>query len=319
MVSSNAACQVPAMTDQLTHAIIVAFHPDIDQLRTLAKRLLEQVGHVHIMDNTPSDSPRFRAASAAFSGNSQISVVPFGRNLGVATALNNGIRNAIAAGASHVLLSDQDSLPMQDMVARLMSTLRDFEAHGVMVAVVGPDFVNDIDTRSFLFEHVDSRWPIYRSTRPSIERPVIEVVAVISSGSLIPINALNAIGGMCDSLFIDYVDLEWCERARARGYVCLADGRATMSHKMGEDRLRFWLMRWRTISRYGGVRLRYQARNVTYLATRPGVTWRFRVGAIWFLLGKLYAYSVTLDARGKSVLALGRGIIAGLLGRLGPN
>ncbi|MFX8766500.1 glycosyltransferase family 2 protein, partial [Acinetobacter baumannii] len=41
---------------------------------------------------------------------------------------------------------------------------------------------------------------------------------LISSGSLISVEALKAVGLMRDYYFIDYVDTEWCLRAEYLGY-----------------------------------------------------------------------------------------------------
>jgi rhamnosyltransferase len=41
---------------------------------------------------------------------------------------------------------------------------------------------------------------------------------------------LDVVGGMNDSLFIDYVDIEWCLRAKNLGYEILGCYRALMNH-----------------------------------------------------------------------------------------
>jgi len=301
----------------VVHAVVVTFYPDSDHLTSLIARLLEEVNLVHIVDNTPERAYGAREAVGIRAHSDRVSLWEFGENLGVAAGFNRGINLALEAGAAYVLLSDQDSLPGTGMVPRLLSTLRQQELQGKKVAVVGPDFVNNVDERSFRFDDAAGQVLLYRKVRPSVDTPVIEVASVISSGSLIPISSLKAIGHMREDLFVDYVDMEWCERARREGFVCLADGAALMHHEMGEDRLEFWLLRRRTVARYGLLRLRYQARNSTYLATRPGVVWSFRVGVAWTLLGKFYAYLVTFDRRGKSLIALMHGISMGLIGKLG--
>ncbi|MCV5831057.1 hypothetical protein OFN28_30780, partial [Escherichia coli] len=48
----------------------------------------------------------------------------------------------------------------------------------------------------------------------------VDVDHLIASGSLIPVDVFEKIGGMDDSLFIDYVDVEWSLRARYQGLRC---------------------------------------------------------------------------------------------------
>ena len=43
---------------------------------------------------------------------------------------------------------------------------------------------------------------------------------IISSGTLIHVDAFKAVGLMMEELFIDYVDLEWGLRAKKMGYHC---------------------------------------------------------------------------------------------------
>jgi rhamnosyltransferase len=295
------------------HAVVVAFRPDPKQLLQLVTALAQQVGVVHVVDNTPAGQQGAFADGAIPDG---CNLVTLGVNQGVATGFNHGIRLAAQAGATHVLLSDQDSLPSPGMVQSLLATCTSLAADGVDVAVVGPDFFNDVDERSFRFDAIRGAWPFYRRTRPTEAQPVIEVAAVISSGALIPVQSIERVGLMLDAMFIDFVDIEWCERARAKGLRCFADGRARMRHTMGEASMRVWLLNWRTIARYGPLRLRYQAQNASYLLTRRYVDARLKVALAWFLLGKLYAYAVFGVDRRNEVRALVGGLLRGLRGQL---
>lgn len=299
---------------QVVHAVVVTFHP-AESLRELVAALLAQVDHLHVCDNTP-----YPGQSVIRDGEfSRVTVHRFGENLGVATALNRGMQ-AASTSATHVLVSDQDSMPLSGMVARLLETCESWVASGSDVAVVGPDFVNDIDATAFRFQGPARGNPwIYHHIRPSPEEPVIEVAAVITSGSLIPVPAYERIGPFLDELFIDYVDIEWCERARSMGLVCLTDGRALMRHAMGHASLHYWLFRRFTISGYAPWRLYYQIRNVVFVARLPYVRRAFRVGALIFVLRKSYIYSFFSKERLTSVRAVLRGIADGLAGRLGPR
>lgn len=294
------------------HAVIVTFHPDRVTLDALVNELGRQVHTVHVIDNTPpgeSSGETFHAMPAI--------VHRMEGNVGVATGFNVGIRAAMAAGATHVLLSDQDSLPDMDMVERLMATEKECRGEGRPAAVVGPDFYNEVSEKSFRFEVPRRGWPIYRHGRPTVEQPVLDVAALISSGALMPLDILHDVGLLRDDLFIDFVDIEWCERARRLGYRCVADGRARMRHAMGEARLRLWLFGWRTVGRYGKTRLRYQARNATALLREP-VDRRLKLGLLLFLLAKLYAYACFSDSRTEDLPALLAGIMDGICRRLGP-
>jgi rhamnosyltransferase len=298
----------------VVHAVIVTFHPT-DALRELVDALLGQVEHVHVCDNTPS--PGQQVVSGR--DDARITVHAFGVNIGIAAALNEGVRSA-SERCSYVLMSDQDSTPLPGMVDRLIHTYESSVASGLDVAVVGPDFVNDIDETPFNFQGPPRGNPwIYHHLRPSVEMPVIEVASVVTSGSLMPIAAFERVGPFLDELFVDYVDIEWCERARSMGMACLADGRARMRHAMGHASLRYWLFRTFVISGYSPLRLYYQMRNVVFVARQPHVRRAFRVGALIFVLRKTYIYSLFSHHRLGSVGAIVRGVAHGFSGRLGPR
>ena len=304
----------PSDTPAIVHAVIVTFHPT-EGLRGLVDALLAQVDHIHVCDNTPASGQRILTETV----DPRVTVHAFGRNLGVAAALNHGIAKAHDQ-CTHVLLSDQDSLPLPGMVQQLLATCREHCDRGVEVAVVGPDFVNDVDEAALRFQAVrQGRSWLYPHLRPTTTMPVIEVAAVITSGSLIPTLAFDRGGPFHEGMFIDYVDIEWCERVRSKNMVCLADGRAKMRHAMGDASLRYWLLHWRVISSYSPLRLYYQVRNAIFLARQPYVTRAYRSGAMLFVLRKVYVYAFFLDRRLASLRSMVQGVIDGMSGRLGPR
>ncbi|HEY7600687.1 MAG TPA: glycosyltransferase, partial [Candidatus Limnocylindrales bacterium] len=94
-------------------AVVVTWHPDAARFALLLQQLETEVERIVVVDNT------------AF-------------NRGLAAAQNRGIALARAGGATHVLLLDQDSVPLPGMTRRLLRELQDLEARGVKVACVGP-------------------------------------------------------------------------------------------------------------------------------------------------------------------------------------
>ena len=66
-------------------------------------------------------------------------------NTGIARAINIGLQDALAEGADFVLLSDQDSLPANDMVENLCRAYAELTDQGVKVGAVGPTFT-DLNT-----------------------------------------------------------------------------------------------------------------------------------------------------------------------------
>jgi rhamnosyltransferase len=251
-----------------TCAIIVTYHPDLKEVETLISRIRRQVGLIVIVDNGSGDSAELRKLATEF--------LPLGRNFGVATAQNTGIRLALARGFRFVLLFDHDSLPSRDMVPKLRAAFDSLSEQGVRVAVIGPNY----------YERNSGRLSegIYKETDP------IKVKMLISSGALFCADALRDVGPMLDELFIDYIDSEWCMRA-TRKYrqhksrietkdcwkVYIARD-ALMGHCWSAGHVSFWAGRFRHLPVYPPIRCYFQMRNAVhlYFRTRYSLMWKLR-------------------------------------------
>ena len=91
---------------------------------------------------------------------------------------------------------------------------------------------------------------------------------LISSGSLIPISALDTIGEMDEELFIDHIDTEWSLRARSLDWQSYGVCSALMEHRLGEHTFRVWWGRWRYVSIHQPFRYYYIYRNSILLHRR---------------------------------------------------
>ncbi|MHC1479297.1 glycosyltransferase family 2 protein [Frateuria aurantia] len=300
------------------HAVVVAYRPDPPVLQALLERLLEQVERVWLVDNTPGgEGEAAQCLPMAVRGASGLRLLPLGVNRGIATGFNMGIRAALGEGASHVLLSDQDSLPGADMVAVLLAAEQRLLAEDISPAALGPGFSNTVNGQPFRFQVFSHGGWRCHEVMADDRHPLLEVGALISSGSLIRREVLATVGLMRDDFFIDYVDIEWCHRARAHGhpsYVCAA---ARLEHQLGERPLRVWAGRWRALAEHSPLRLYFQARNAIYLMRLGYIAPWYRWVQPRFLLGRIYAYGVFARQRRASLRMLARGVWDGLRGRLG--
>lgn len=300
----------------LVHAIVVAYLPDTALLSRVLKSLRGQVDHVHIVDNSPRDDRRVEECIG--DDFEHVSIHKLGSNMGVAKAINVGIEAARATGADHVLLSDQDSVPAADMVAALMAVLDQYRAASPPVGAVGPLFRDEV-TGTVLPVQVSIEGKFfYGHTMPGPEKPVVEALSLITSGSLIPLAVIDDVGPMREDLFIDYVDIEWCHRARSKGWAMLVAWRARMQHRMGDSQLRVWYMGWRQESAYGPDRVYYRVRNFIALCRMPWIASRWKLRNAWYMAGVVYSQVVFGPTRVACLRSAFRGLGDGLKGRLGP-
>lgn len=300
------------------YAVVVAYLPELEVFRRLLAALGPQVSRVIVVDNTPASDERV-VSICAEAKLREVSLIRLGSNQGIAKALNVGVTAAIEAGASHVLLSDQDSEPADDMVSALLQTEAGLAAEGKRVGAVGPTFTDRHTGITFPFQAEVPGKFFYGHKRADALHPVVEALTLITSGTLIPVAVCRSVGLMREDFFIDQVDIEWCHRARAAGYSLHGAGAAIMYHTMGDHALRVWYFGWRQESAYSPMRVYYRIRNFVVLCRMPIIRmrWKWRNG--WYCLGFCYSQVVFGGERLACLRMALQGLRDGLLGRMGTR
>jgi rhamnosyltransferase len=235
-------------------------------------------------------------------------------NLGVARALNQGIRAALDDGAELVLTLDEDSVPLPRMVEELLQAYRLRSDAGDRVAAVGANFRDRHGGGAASFARVRGA----RIERRSCSDPagLIEADYLMSSGCLMPRAALEAVGPLRDDLFVDYVDIEWCWRARAQGWRCFGVCPARMEHEFGDGALPVPGLR-RSVPRRAPERSYYLARNTLLLLRVRHIPWRWKLHALVHLLARAVLYLLSAPDAGRHLRLSLAGLADGARGRGG--
>lgn len=301
-------------------AVVVSFNPEPGKFVPLLERLLGQLERVIVVDNSPrhNEAALQQILHANLSLES-LSLCRVGDNLGIAAALNIGIRAALDEGAEFILLSDQDSLPAEDMVANLRAAYDRLSAAGLAVGAVGPTFTDEHTGYTYPFQADVPGKFFYGHQAPTTEQADVEALTLITSGTLVPANVLREVGGMREDFFIDHVDIEWSHRARSKGYKLYGIGRATMRQSMGDEDLRVWYFGWRLESTYQPLRIYYRIRNYVALTRLEYISWRWKVRSAWYWTGIVYAH-VFFGPKGTRLECLRmalRGLLDGVRNRMG--
>lgn len=286
-------------------AIVVAYHPDA-ALAARLSRIAPQVGAIVIVDNGSSDAEVRMLHDIA--ADPKIHLTLNRQNLGVARALNLGIQCAGSLGYSLALLLDQDTSVEADMVHTLVGIYSSFPDRE-RLAVIGSNYqdVNRPSAEANGPESTDAAWD--------------EAESVITSGSLLPLAAHAAIGPFREEFFIDFVDTDYCFRARAKGYQVIKSRKHLMSHAVGalhESRF-LWFKRW--TYNHSPDRRYYFARNNTVLIREYGqlgrVRWMLKSLHRCFRLSKrVFLYE---KARTRKIAAIAEGWRDGVTGKMGPR
>ncbi|MDO9570288.1 MAG: glycosyltransferase family 2 protein [Hydrogenophaga sp.] len=292
------------------HAIVVTFNPERDVLRHELELLAPQVSKIWLVDNASSQSLGSWVDGLGL--HDKLQWIQMLGNLGLGAAQNAGMELARAAGASHVLLLDQDSQPSPDMVDRLLAASTQLQAAGVPVAALAPVYADSATGPASGFVRLGLLDFKKQTVLPG--QDVVEADFVISSGSLIPVNMLDVIGLMDESLFIDHVDTEWCMRAQSKGYKLFGVSAARMVHTLGDKRTRIWFLRWRNVPYHSPFRYYYIFRNGLLLQRRPYIPTKWRIGEAFRAIRMLVFYSIWGAGRFARLKMMILGIIDGIRG-----
>jgi rhamnosyltransferase len=251
-------------------AIVITYFPQEPHLHRLVSGIADQVNTILLIDNTPES--KAKDPRPMLPACDDLRYLPQGKNMGVATALNVGIRVALNEDFSHVIFFDQDSMLPADGVKSLLDAEHRLLSLGRQVAAVAPLYVDEKSgkrvTRVFCKGFKVHRIPISAS-----EKNPVETDAVISSGALIRTNVMRQVGLMLDLLFIDFVDTEWAYRARDLGLCCYIVPQVIMAHSIGD---RAKTLMGKTFYLHSATRDYYMVRNTFYLlrGNRMSRDWR---------------------------------------------
>ncbi|WP_410369270.1 glycosyltransferase family 2 protein [Burkholderia anthina] len=287
-----------------TGVVIVFYRPDHGCVAR-ANRLAD-VWPCVVVDNTESAS-----TPTALGLDARIDYIANGANLGIATALNQGIERLIAAGCRSALLFDQDSEPSHKLLVELPRTLAVERKRNPCVALVGPAYE---DARlGGVAPFVRFGYLKLRRVLPEGLQP-IEVDFLITSGSCVNLDVWRDIGPMDDALFIDFVDLEWCVRARSKGYSVLGAPALRLTHELGGEPVKVF---GRSYPGHGPVRHYYLFRNAIALIRRTYVPWSWKTTELVKMPVRLVIYALFMQPRLAHLRLSLLGIWHGIIGRAG--
>lgn len=290
--------------DAGTGTVVVFYRPDAGCIARANR--LASFGPCVAVDNTEEV-----VDAAALGLDPRVQYLPNGANLGIATAINQGVEALIARGCTSAILFDQDSEPSDTLLKELPRTLVTERARDARVALVGPAYE---DAR------LGGVAPFVRFGCLKLHRiePVgvqpVEVDFLITSGSCINLMVWHDIGPMEDALFIDFVDLEWCIRAKSKGYVVLGAPALRLAHELGGEPVRMF---GRVYPGHGPVRHYYLFRNAVALILRGYVPWGWKSTELLKMPFRLVIYGLFMRPRLTHLRLSLLGIWHGLMGRAG--
>lgn len=219
-------------------AIVVTYYPEKELLESNVSAFVDEVDKVLIWENTPpSDKKDYR-----FIQHAKVEYCGDGVN-SISHGLNYGWQYAKDHGYDYLLTMDQDSL-----LENFACMKQDAESHCYDKAIIGP-LINKVKDEK----------------GSDGDNHTFEVENLITSGSLIPIEVLNTLGGYDERLSIDGLDTDLSYRAKANGILLLRFEGCNLIQRFGEPVVRSFCGKEYHISMYSPKRLRSILKAHVYL------------------------------------------------------
>jgi rhamnosyltransferase len=302
-------------TEDSISAIIVTFYPD-DRFFEMLESIAKQVDNIWIVDNGSIGLSRDKLEGLVNVTHTSLKLISNDENLGLATAQNQGIKEAINLGSTWILLLDQDSIPANDMIEKMMSAAEGYEDKECL-GMITPRHEDDDGTPSIPSYSAKYGFRLHRYFMKVND--VDDMLAFgLASGSLIPSKVLQKVGLMRDDFWIDYIDYDFSFRLRKLGYKIIGVGAASLRHRLGES----------FNKHVGNIKLTYRAhpafRRYTIYRNRIRVIREYGLEFPNFLIFEVLSISKDFmklvfieDKKKKKFNAILSGIIDGISGRGG--
>lgn len=171
------------------------------------------------------------------------------KNEGIAKPLNKAL--TIADKSSWLLTMDQDSYFEPAQAAAFFKSFNELFLSSKEISVVCPN----------------------HSLNRKVEIPNKiheEVIATITSGSIINTKICKQLNGFDEKLFIDYVDFEYCYRCVTAGYKVIKFSNIYMNHSIGVKTQAGYFSTFKKTHRsiHSPMRVYFMVRNFLYVSTK---------------------------------------------------
>lgn len=211
------------MVEEHVAAIMVTYNPEEDLVNNV-KSIVKSASKLIIIDNGSGTASLeyLREVEAIPS----VKVVYNGMNKGLGTALNQGIlcylEDKQYEKIDWIATFDQDSRISENFFSNMLVAY-DSLTEKEKVAILAPNWIDE----NLLHEN---------TTEISQASTISEPKTVITSGSLIKKSVFNDIGLFIEEYFIDFLDIEFCLRARKNGYKIIMVQNVSMVHNLGNTK-----------------------------------------------------------------------------------
>jgi rhamnosyltransferase len=293
-------------------AIVVTYFPDQSCLKNL-EILCHACDRLIIVDNTPgqhgSDLPH----------SDSVEVIKLGRNIGLAAALNKGIRLAGLLGFENIFLFDQDSRQTSDYFRKMLVFKTRADAMSPNIAFYVPDFF-DRNSGTYATFPIIRRFTLgHRKCSDLSPGDFDDAVMTVTSGTLLKYSVFNKIGPFREDYFIDFIDNEYCLRVYKLGYKVAVNCDVILNHAIGRrSKQKIWGVTLKP-NFHSSLRRYYIARNGLRTALEFSCSRPVYLALIFARLCHEVLSIILIEGeKARKIKAIAYGLFHGLAGRMGP-
>ncbi|KLE14597.1 glycosyltransferase family 2 protein [Clostridium sp. C8] len=212
----------------------------------------DQVKEIVIIDNGSNEETiqylRY------LSEKNSIKVIFNEENMGIAYALNQGVKYAKEKKYDWIITMDNDSEAVEDMVSVMLNTYNSLDiTEKQRIAGIFPEKIEKGLTNSRDYKKVNN-YDDY-----------IYITHDITSGNLIKTKIFDEIGLFDEKLFIDSVDHELCYRILNMGYTMIKVRNSILLHSLGKTKQKKILFKNVIYTNHSALRKYYMTRNRFYI------------------------------------------------------
>lgn len=191
-------------------ATVILYHPANNTLQNI-QSYSSAVEKVFVFDNTEGEQSTIEEALLK---DSKIQYYHDTQNRGIAERLNQAAQKAVEDGFDWLLMMDQDSSFDENAIQLYIDCIKKYP-DCTNVALFGTNYGRNKQV----------------SSSTVIEK---EVNSMITSGTMLNLKLYPVIGQFDEALFIDAVDVEYCLRAKTKGFSVIQLMNIFLQHELGK-------------------------------------------------------------------------------------
>lgn len=189
-------------------ATVILYNPDLQLLHANLSAFIDKVENIYVWDNSPA--PMAEATKKWLTAKFPDAIIRGdGANHGIAYGLNKGLLYASENDFDALLTMDQDSV-FEDFSTYRSRVEKKWKDQGICLCGPTPNLSKEQRSKRFL-----------------------AVNHLITSGMIVPMEALRQHGGYNEHFFVDGIDVEFCMRMRQKGIRAYEDMYSLLVQRFG--------------------------------------------------------------------------------------